>query len=419
MARTARWSDRSQWLRLADYLAAAVAASLPWSSSATSILVVLWLIALIPALDWPALRRELCSAAGGLPVALFALGALGMLWADIIWIERMRGLDSYVKLLVIPLLFVHFRQSKNGLWPLTAFLVSAAVLLAVSFASVVTPDNLWGLSKHYGIPVKDYISQAGEFTLAAFGAFFIALRAFRDGENKLAGAWTLLGAAFLANIVLVVTSRTALVTIPVLALLFALTQFAGKARIAAVALLVAAAIAALALAPVASERLASLNTEIAQYQETSRATSAGERLEFWTKAVKMVRDAPVFGHGTGSIREMYRRAAEGQTGLAAAVAANPHNQTLAVAIQLGALGVAVLFAMWIVHAMLFWGSALPAFVGMMVVVQNVVGSLFNSHLFDFTQGWIYVFGVGIAGGMMLAARDKAARPPLRKKRRRR
>jgi hypothetical protein len=45
----------------------------------------------------------------------------------------------------------------------------------------------------------------------------------------------------------------------------------------------------------------------------------------------------------------------------------------------------------------------------------------NSHLFDFTQGWIYVWGVGVLGGMMLRAgavapasgndeRDAAERP---------
>ena len=37
----------------------------------------------------------------------------------------------------------------------------------------------------------------------------------------------------------------------------------------------------------------------------------------------------------------------------------------------------------------------------MVVVQNIFTSLFNSHLFDFNEGWIYVLGVGIAGGMVL------------------
>jgi len=38
-------------------------------------------------------------------------------------------------------------------------------------------------------------------------------------------------------------------------------------------------------------------------------------------------------------------------------------------------------------------------------VQNVVSSLFNSHLFDFTSGWLYVFGVGVIGGMVLRQRD--------------
>ena len=40
----------------------------------------------------------------------------------------------------------------------------------------------------------------------------------------------------------------------------------------------------------------------------------------------------------------------------------------------------------------------------MVVLQNILSSLFNSHLFDFQAGWIYVLGVGVAGGMVLAAR---------------
>jgi hypothetical protein len=35
-----------------------------------------------------------------------------------------------------------------------------------------------------------------------------------------------------------------------------------------------------------------------------------------------------------------------------------------------------------------------------IVTQNVVGSLFNSFLFDFTEGWIYVVGFGVAAGMM-------------------
>jgi hypothetical protein len=58
--------------------------------------------------------------------------------------------------------------------------------------------------------------------------------------------------------------------------------------------------------------------------------------------------------------------------------------------------------------MLFRGGGLVAWIGMIVVVQNVVSSLFNSHLFDFSQGWLYVFGVGVAGGTVLKQRGSAA-----------
>jgi hypothetical protein len=46
---------------------------------------------------------------------------------------------------------------------------------------------------------------------------------------------------------------------------------------------------------------------------------------------------------------------------------------------------------------------LAAWIGLLVVVQNIVNSLFNSHLFDFVEGWVYLLGVGIAGGITLGA----------------
>ena len=58
---------------------------------------------------------------------------------------------------------------------------------------------------------------------------------------------------------------------------------------------------------------------------------------------------------------------------------------------------------------LFRGEGLAAWIGLMVVLQNVFSSLFNSHLFDFHEGWMYVLGVGVAGGMVLRARSGGPR----------
>ena len=135
--------------------------------------------------------------------------------------------------------------------------------------------------------------------------------------------------------------------------------------------------------------------------------SAGLHLSFLKRSIQIIEQAPLIGHGTGSIIELFRRSAVGQTGADAIVSANPHNQTFAVAIQLGILGVIVLYAMWISHAMLMF--SLPGqegWIGSLLVIQTVISSLFNSNLFDFTQGWIYVFGVGVISGVAMQRRQK-------------
>ena len=133
----------------------------------------------------------------------------------------------------------------------------------------------------------------------------------------------------------------------------------------------------------------------------------GERLQYWQKSLRFFAEAPVIGHGTGATKGLFEKVATGPAVLAAGkVIGNPHNQTLNVAVQWGTLGVAVLFAMWLMHLMLFRGGGLANWLGLLVVVQNIFTSLFNSHIFDFHEGWMYVLGVGVAGGMVLKASSR-------------
>ena len=59
------------------------------------------------------------------------------------------------------------------------------------------------------------------------------------------------------------------------------------------------------------------------------------------------------------------------------------------------------------RATVFYCS-LVAWIGLLVVLQNIFTSLFNSHLFDFHEGWMYVLGVGVAGGMVLKTGSREA-----------
>ena len=122
------------------------------------------------------------------------------------------------------------------------------------------------------------------------------------------------------------------------------------------------------------------------YKTQNAATSIGLRLEFWKKSLGFFAEAPIIGHGTGSTRGLFERAATGNTDSAAReIIGNPHNQTLNVAVQWGMIGIIVLYAMWLVHLLLFRGEGLVAWIGLLVVVQNIFSSLFNSHISIFTK----------------------------------
>ncbi|HEX2654800.1 MAG TPA: O-antigen ligase family protein [Xanthobacteraceae bacterium] len=386
-------------MRIADFFALAIAVSLPWSSSVLAIVLFLWLIAIIPTLGFDAVRREVMTAAGGFPVAFWIIAVVGMFWADVSWSERLGGLDSLHKLLVIPLLMAHFRRSNRGGRVVNGFLISCAMLAVVSWALALLPGLPWR-GKEIGVPVKDYISQAILFVICIC---ILADRLWDCLERKQVRQVFGLAAIILlfgANIVYVVTARTALVVLPVLLLLLGFRRLAWKGG--AIILLLGSIFLAIGWgsSPYLRMRVVGVYEEIKRTELENADTSSGQRLEFWRKSLRFIASAPLIGHGTGSITEQFRDAVVGNVGPASVASANPHQQILATAIQLGFVGAIVLIAMWVAHLVLFNGAGPVAWIGTVFVVQNIVGSLFNSHLFDFTHGWIYVVGVGVVGGMI-------------------
>ena len=398
----------------ADRLAIAVAIALPWSTTGSLVLILLWWLARFGMGDHAAVFHEVRTLAGGLPPALCVLGGVGILWASVPWAECAEGLSGFYKLLAIPALLAQFRRPGRGILVLWGFAASCTVLLVASWGLALLPGLTWrGREALPGIPVRDHIAQGQAFTLCAFGFCEAALRSWSRRRLWLAFALLLLSLAFLANVLYVTTSRTAVVTIPVLLVLFGCLRFGWRTTLAPLlALTVVSAALIWQTSPSLRERITTIFDQIRDYEPAGARTSASERLEFWRKSIILIADAPVLGHGTGSIREQFRSAVVGDTGPTALVAANPHNQVFAVAIQLGLVGAALLLAMWGAHLFLFRGSGTWATIGLIVVVQNIVSSLFNSHLFDFTQGWTYVWGVGVLGGLWLrdshSARSKSS-----------
>jgi O-antigen ligase len=393
---------RKQLAQIADWAAVGVAVSLPWSTSATSILLVLWLVALLPTLDVAMVRREVETAAGGLPVLLWLLAALGMLWADVSWADRIHGLGGFHRLLVIPLLLAQFRRSEHGARVLYGFLASAVSLLFVCWVLVLAQVQSWPNHLHaYGVLVKDDIAQSTVFLICSMVLIWRACELFRERNWRMALWPAVLAVLFLAYLAFVVRSRAAIGAAPFLVMLLGWRQLRWKGLITACIAGTALAAGLWATSPSLREFIFVSTQQAEDYRATKADNSVGEHFEFLSKSVTLVREAPLIGHGTGSIADLFRRSAIGQTGATGVATVNPHSQIFGVAIQVGLAGAAALLAMWIAHYLLFRTAGWTAWVGTVVVVENVISSLAHSHLFDFTHGWLYVFSVGVAGGMML------------------
>jgi O-antigen ligase len=262
-----------------------------------------------------------------------------------------------------------------------------------------------------GVPVKDNAVQSGCFALCAFALALGGVNAWVGGNRRRAAAMLILALVFLADVFMIYISKTGILMTAALVGLF-VVQAGGWRRslLIATPIVLIAAIALWSSAP-AQRRLAEITTDIHAVDSgkgNSEATlSTASRLDFWSKAVEFIEQAPLFGHGTGSTKSLYQSLEATRPSPYGEAVPDPHNQFFAIAIQVGLVGGALLLAMWAVHFSMFVGASFACAMGQAVVLQNFIGSLFNSHLSTVTQGMLYCLAVGLLGGIVQRARGRS------------
>jgi O-antigen ligase len=297
-----------------DLLTVLLAVLLPWSTTGVVIVSWLWVVALVPTIEVGALLRSLRRPICVLPIALFALALAGTLWSDAPWSGRLYAVGPTLKLLVLPLLFYHCERSPRGSWVFVAFLASCLLLMAGSWLVAFDPDL--SLKQYFsrgpftpvsGIVVKNYIDQSQEFVLCAVALAYPVVTLLRTNKIWPAALLAAIALSFLVNMMFVVVSRTALVTMPIMLAVFALLHL--RLRTAIAALCVAALLAALVWNVSPSLR-ATVAKFFADYQQTTiqnNESGMGSRLLYWQRSLQFFAEAPVIGHGTGSTRGLSNR----------------------------------------------------------------------------------------------------------------
>lgn len=404
------WRIPLRWTRFTDIIVILMAVALPWSTTLFGIFAVAWLLALANIIDAAQFRSLLKLPQCALPVALFGLAVIGMFWSDATWATRLHSTGTLIKLLALPLLIYQFERSEYGIKVFVAFFFSCTVLLILSWLNWLDPRTALSSVRVVGVPVKNWITQGQEFVLCIFGSTALAIVMGRSNRPYASASFASLALLFLLNMVFVISSRTALLAIPFLLFVLTFRYIGWRRLIVLYGTVVVAACAIWFTSPYLRDRVSSIEQQYILFMKKNELTSVGLRLEYWSKSLKFIREAPLAGHGTGSIKPLFEKDAIGKSVTAEQIVANPHNQTLYFAVEWGLVGVVLLFAMWVVHFLMFTELRWITWLGTLVVAQNIFSALFNSHLSDFVEGWIYVLGVGVAAGMKLRAREKSLTP---------
>lgn len=411
---SSQFSSASRRLIAARSLALAALCMVPVSTALTNVFSALFALALLTAPEFWRNLRSLVSH----PPSLAALLIFAALTASVAYTvapygEAWSWVGKYNKLLLLPFAVIAFRQSGWAPIVRTCWFGTLCVILLLSTTNylgltAIGPAHATELPLSRAWVFKNHIA-AGMFgALMFYQAADLALAA-RSARARAIYA----GIAVLAllNVFIMLHGRTGqlialllmLVVIVRIALVLRKTSVL-TATLAATVLLAGGAALVLAVCSMPGSRLMKIESEVHAYQQTDAITSAGLRLDWYKKALKLYAARPVIGYGAGGLETEFAKLSGGE------LTSNPHNEYLLMAVQLGAVGV-LLFVNLMVqiarasrtldprsrHLLLAW------------LTIFVIGSLANSLLLDFAEGHLLVLLAGILLGC--AAGTETSRVP--------
>jgi O-antigen ligase len=384
---------------VAGWTVAALGVSLPISTSLDSVLlistVVAWLISGAFS-ELPRIVRE--NRLVLLLPGLFILVALGMVHGLIPFSARAKHLWKYDDLL-LPLAFIPLFLDPNvrerGLW---AFGVSMALTLLISLclAAGWIPKTSWFHGERANAMVfKLHITHS---LLMAFAAFLFAEVAMRASIPWQRYGLGVLALGAVADVLMFVQGRTGQLVLCVLILVWSVRRFGLRGLIGGVVGVASLVAMSYALSPVFQGRVSMTLTEMEQAQVDAVApveSSVGLRVEWYKNTAQLIAAHPLVGVGTGSFSRAY---GEMVTEPSAVKPAQPHNQYLLTAAELGVAGAGLLLGLF---GLLWWkfqsgGGHLHAALGQGAVLLMAIGCLFNSSLIDHTEGLFFAWMISAA-----------------------
>ncbi|CNE39137.1 O-antigen ligase family protein [Yersinia mollaretii] len=332
-----------------------------------------------------------------LPAVMFALLALSLLYQHNSYGPDMVG--KYKKLLyVLPLalFFVHQPQLIKRFC--AGFLVANAVILAGTLMVGVLHIPLSGVEPTNPTIFKLQITQ--NFFMALAALLWLALAFNSQGWKRWGYGLLVVAASY--SILFLILGRTGYVALVVGLGVWLFFSLGNRQRLALVVLGIVAFTALVFIPNKATDRIVQGVNEIKvcvaapsgdAYEACS--SSMGQRSAFAIEASRLIKEAPILGHGAGGF--YYGNPETGYS------INNPHNEYLIETIHSGVIGL-LIFLAWIVccYRVIWQQTPLLRNVLLAVLTSYMACNFFNSFLLDSSEGHLFMIFVAILAGYSVA-----------------
>lgn len=369
---------------------AALGFAIPISVAATSICLTLTILSLILAGNWrvkyrPALANHVAIAA----IILFIAFLIGSIYSTATLPYVMKGLHKYGKLLLIPLFMPAIPDKKWQNIAINAFLGAIILNIFLAYTNALHLTNLYFFKNHTS-PMDVFRGHIDMSFFMAVASYIFARRALASSNYR----W-LNSALFLLTVYVLLflnAGRTGYAVFAILICTLLWQQLRWKGVLTAIIAIPLFTTAIYISSPTFKIRTHEAVTNAIKYhQDKQKNTSIGLRLTFIHNSLKLIKQRPIIGYGTGSFKQEFRK----QFGLIPGFRnglVTPHNEFLLITEQLGIIGL-LLFICLLLTQISTAKKLDPEIkpIAQAVVAAFIVGAFCNSMLYTTATGHFFVY----------------------------
>ncbi len=312
------------------------------------------------------------------------------------WHNALAALAGWRRLLLLPLAIAVFDDEPSKRLILnTIIVVSLAGAVVSLLCASLLPVHGW-LAR--GVIYRNYTAQGITFSLAIVICSAAFLRPTFFAGERLLGDRRIMAAAIAVmaiDVVFVLESRSGYVAVIVMlaALITFLVGGSWRAKVAACLGVVVCVGLVLAASPRVRGGFEQGLHDVETVDVAPEGTRVGQRDVMWRNSIRMIRDPPIFGVGTGGFQDGYRPYVQGVAGWQSFETDDPHNQFMKIQGEQGLIGLAALL-FFIARAFMCPAPAPYRQLAAAALLGWCATSLANSHFSTFAESRLLFFWLG-------------------------